>query len=428
MTGNSGTQIIGWMYCRPIILALGLFACEHAISEPQAFVGARLLTIEGPPINEGTLVVANGKISAIGPQGAIEIPPNARLIDVRDKVIMPGLVDTHSHAGEVSGADAESPIQPEVRALDSINIYDPGLRRALAGGITTINLLPGSSYLMSGQTVYIKLRNAETVESLSYRNDDGSIAGGMKMANGTNSRGDKPFPGTRAKSAALVRQAFVSARDYDPSKGRDLGMEALVEVLEGRRVVHHHANRHDDVVTVLRLQREFGFRVVLHHVADAHLIADEIAGSDVTASLIILDSPGGKLEAIDFRFQNAAALERAGVEVAFHTDDNVTDARLLLRMAALAVRGGMSREAALKALTIVPAAMLDLEHRIGSLQEGKDADLVVLSGDPLSVYTRVEQTWVEGIRRFDLTNPDDRLVAEGGYGALFPKPLQSKKY
>ena len=182
-----------------------------------------------------------------------------------------------------------------------------------------------------------------------------------------------------------------------------------------RRLVHHHTHRHDDVLTVIRIAKEFGFRVVLHHVSEAWKIADEIAEAGVPCSIISIDSPGGKLEAVDLLNVNGKALEDAGVPVAFHTDDYITDSRLLLRSAAFGVRYGMSREKALEALTLAGAKMLDLGDRVGSLEVGKDADFIILSGDPLSVYTKVEQTWVEGEKLFDRSNPDDAALATGGF-------------
>jgi imidazolonepropionase-like amidohydrolase len=331
----------------------------------------------------------------------------------------------------VEGGDRSAPIQPAVRVMDAINVLDPSLQRARAGGVTTVNIMPGSGHLMSGQTIYLKLRAGTTIDELFLLAEDGWIMGGMKMANGTNSRRDPPFPGTRAKSAALVRERYVAAQEYaqkveqaagDRSElpDRDLGMEALLEVLEGRRIVHHHTHRHDDVITVLRLQEEFGFRVVLHHVSEGGRVAEQIAEAGVPSSIILVDSPGGKLEAIHLVLENGAVMEQAGVKLAFHTDDYITDSRLFLRMAALAVRAGMSREGALRALTLAPAEMIDLGERVGSLTPGKDADFLILSGDPLSVYTRVLETWVEGEKLFDLSNDKDRTIAEGGYGVTTP--------
>ncbi len=392
----------------------------------QAFVGARLIPLVGPEIPSGILVVHEGVIAHLGPLDSTPIPAGADVRDVSGRVILPGLVDTHTHIGEVSGADSSEPIQPEVRVLDSIDVRDPGLQRAQAGGITTVNIMPGSGHLLSGQTLYLKLRDGGTIEELLIHTPDGRIAGGMKMANGTNSRRDPPFPGTRAKAAALVRERFVAAQEYaskladpDPEKrpARDLGLEALVEVLEGKRIVHHHTHRHDDILTVLRLREEFGLRVVLHHVSDAWKVAEEIARAGVPCSLIVVDSPGGKLEARDIRWENGRALVEAGAAVAFHSDDWINDSRLFLRSAALAVRAGMAREQALAALTLAAARMLELEQRIGSLEVGKDADFVLLDGDPFSVYTKVLETWVEGRKVFDRSDPEDRLWAVGGFGA-----------
>ncbi len=398
-----------------------------ARTPPTAFTGARILPIEGPEIARGVLVVRDGVIAHVGPLDVTPIPPDAVVRDVSGMVIMPGLVDTHSHLGGPWAADESAPIQPETRVLDSIDVLAPGFQRAQAGGITTANVMPGSGHLLSGQTLYLKLRDGRTIDDLLIRGEDGRAAGGIKMANGTNSRDEPPFPGTRAKSAALVRERYVQAREYqeklaraggDAEKpARDLGLEALVEVLEGRRIVHHHTHRHDDILTVLRLREEFGFRVVLHHVSDAWKVADEIAKARVPCSIIVVDSPGGKLEARDLRLETGAALERAGAEVAFHTDDWITDSRLFLRSAALAVRGGMSRAKALEGLTLAPARMIDLGERTGSLKVGKDADFIVLDGDPPSTYTKVVETWVEGVRVFDRARPEDRLWAVGGFGA-----------
>ncbi|MGE3313126.1 MAG: amidohydrolase family protein [Limisphaerales bacterium] len=412
------------------VLVAGMAACpgDDAL---VAFTGGLILPMSGPPIERGVMIVRNGRIAEIGPEGTA-IPAGARTNDVSGRVLMPGLVDTHSHVGSVAGGDGSSPIQPEVRVLDALDIRDPSLHRARAGGITTVNVMPGSGHLVSGQTLYLKLRNGRRVEDLLLTNRQGRIAGGLKMANGTNSRRDPPFPGTRGKSAALVREKFVAAQDYlakiERAKGdvsklppRDLTLEALGEVLAGDRIVQHHTHRHDDILTVLRLQKEFGFKVVLHHVSDGWKVADEIAAANVGCSIIVIDSPGGKLEARDVDWKTGGVLERAGVRVGFHTDDPVTDSRLFLRSAALAVRAGMSREGALKGVTLAGAQLLDLQDRVGSLEAGKDADFVVLSGDPLSVYTQVLETWVEGVKVFDRSDPADRLVATGGYGAGDPR-------
>jgi imidazolonepropionase-like amidohydrolase len=411
-----------------MIVLLGSGSIAAAQERPLAFVGADVLPISGPPISPGVVIVAGGTIAAIGPIASTVIPDGAERFDCTGQVIMPGLVDTHSHVGDGWGGDGSGPIQPDVRVLDSINVRDSGFRKARAGGLTTLNIMPGSGHLLSGQTTYAKLRKASTIDDFFIRDAAGKPLGGMKMANGTNSQKEPPFPGTRSKSAALVRQKFLKAQDYrrkmaeatdDPAKmpDRDLEMEGLLDVLEGRVVVHHHCHRADDIMTVLRLRDEFGFKVVLHHVSEAWKVADQLAKAGAACSVIVVDSPGGKIEAMDLSLATGAVLEKAGVPCAIHTDDPVTDSRLFLRTAGLAVRAGMSREKALEALTLAGAKMLALDGRIGSLDVGKDADLIVLSGDPLSVRTKVLQTWVEGRKVFDREDPDDRLYAVGGYGA-----------
>ncbi len=356
----------------------------------------------------------------------------ARRVDCTGQFIMPGLICTHSHIGGSFAADGSGPVQPGVRVLDSIDVRDSGFKRALAGGLTTLNIMPGSGHLTSGQTLYVKLRYGDggpsTIEDIMLRDDQQRSLGGLKMANGTNSMGQAPFPGTRGKSAYLMRQEFIKAREYhakrtsaggDDSKlpPRDLHLESLVEVLQGLRVVHHHTHRHDDIMTVIRLSREFNFRVVLHHVSEGWKVADEIAAAGVPCSMIMIDSPGGKLEARYLSMETGKILEQAGVRTAFHTDDPILDSRHFFRSAALAVRAGMSRQAALEGLTLAGAEMLDLQQRVGSLKPGKDADLILLDGDPLSVYSKVLETWVDGHRAFDRQNPQDRLYAVGGYGA-----------
>lgn len=413
------------------VAAAGAMALAN---RPFAFVNATLLPVSGPPIVRGVLVVQDGRITAIGPAGT-PIPPDAVVTDLAGKTITPGLVDTHSHIGGWGGADSRSPIQPDARIFDAINVKDSGFKRALAGGITTINIMPGSGHLLSGQTLYVKNRGGRTIDDLIIRDQGGWVMGGMKMANGTNPIGSPPFPGTRSKSMSLVRDHFVAAQEYkrkrdafrerlaakeakpEDAPAANLGMEAMCEVLEGKRIVHHHTHRADDIISVLRLQREFGFRVVLQHVSEAWKVADEIAAAKAPCSIIMIDAPGGKLEAVNLDWKNAVELEKRGVETCFHTDDSITDSRLFFRSAALGIRAGMSREGALNALTLAAARMMDLGDRVGSLEVGKDGDFVVLSGDPFSVYTKVLQTYVEGRKVFDRSDPKDYLYAVGGYGA-----------
>jgi len=420
-----------------VVFLLMLVACSvFAQEKPTAFVGAKIIPVVGQPIENGILIVHNGKITAIGDARTVRLVAGVQKIDAQGKVIMPGLVDSHTHIGGGAGADSSAPIQPEVRLLDSFNPRASSIQRAQSGGITTVNAMPGSGHVDSGQTLYLKLRDdANKVEDLLIYDQAGKYMGGIKFANGTNPiRATPPFPGTRSKAAALVREQFTKAQEYrekvrkagnDKSKlpARDLAMETLAEVLDGKRVVHFHTHRHDDILTAIRLHKEFGFRIVLHHVSEAWKVADEIAKAKIPASIIIIDAPGGKLEAVDVKMENGAALEKAGALTGFHTDDYITDSRFFLRSAAMAVRAGMSREKALYGLTMANAIMLDLDKRVGSLETGKDADFIVLSGDPLSVYTHVLLTYVDGKKVFDRADPKDYLTAVGGSGATDDKSV-----
>lgn len=397
-----------------------------------AFRGATVHPIAGPPIEDGVVVIRDGRIEAVGPAGEVRVPGDAEIRDVSGKVLLPGLVDTHSHLGQVSGGDRSGPLHPDVRALDGVDVHSTSFWRARAGGLTTLNVMPGSGHLMSGQTVYLKIRRDPTsIEDWLFCDDPvEGICGSMKMANGTNSMSGKPFPGTRAKSAALVRELFARAEAYaakraaaDDDDGktppRDLGLEAVAQILSRERRVQFHTHRHDDIATMLRMKREFGFDVVVQHGTESWMLADELAEAGVGVSFTLVDSPGGKEEILRMRMDAPALLERAGVEVSLNTDDYITDSRLFFRTGAIAVRHGMTREGALRALTLVPARQLGLDDRVGSLEPGKDADLVILDGDPFSVRTRVVETWVEGEQVYDASDPEHAKYADGGYG-VFP--------
>ena len=406
--------------------ALLMCSSSSLFAQTKAYKGAKIIPVAGSPIENGVLIIKNGKIEKVG-DSSTSIPPDAEVFDVTGKVIMPGLVDSHSHIGGGDGGDGSSPLHPDVRILDAIDVGADTFKKARAGGITSVNVMPGSGHLMSGQTAYLKLRaNPRTINDMLFVKDPtNEVAGGLKMANGTNSLRGGAFPGTRAKSAAMVRELFVKGQEYkakiDAAKGdkskipsRDLELETIVQVLEGKRTVHFHTHRHDDILTTLRLKEEFGFKLVLHHVSEGWKVAKEIAEAGVAASIITIDSPGGKMEAVDLIMETGGILEKAGVLVGYHTDDGITDSRLFLRSAAIGVRGGMSYEKAIESVTIANAKMLDIDKRVGTLEKGKDADFLVLSGDPLSVYTHVLQTWVEGVLVFDLSKADDAKYATGG--------------
>ena len=439
-------------------LASSWLCCVHVLTAradekpPQVFRGATVLTVTRGEIADADLVVRGGKIVAVGKRGDVEVPDAAAVYDVAGRIIIPGLVDTHSHIGiyprpsidaHNDGNEMTGAVQPGIRAMDAIWPGDPGIRMATAGGVTTANIMPGSGNAIGGQTLYVKLRSG-TLEQMMIV--PGRPEGGLKMANGENpkrSYGPKNQPpNTRMRLAALQREQFTKARDYQrkwqafrdaeaagdekkPQPERDLAMETLVEVLDRRRTVHFHSHRADDVMTVLRLADEFGFEVVLQHGTEAYKIADELAKRHVPVSLTIPDSPGGKAEVEDFIEEAAAILAQAGVKVAVNTDDYITESRFLLRTASIPIRGGLSEDLALKAITLWPAEMMHLDRQLGSIDPGKDADFVVLSGRPFSVYTQVLETYIDGVKVFDRATRDANY-AIGGFAlpdaATRPKP------
>jgi imidazolonepropionase-like amidohydrolase len=408
-----------------------------------AFKGATVHTAAGPKIDNGVLVVHKGKVVAVG-DASTAIPKGAKVIDATGKTIIPGLVDSHSHVAifgrpgvtaHADGNEGSGPVQSGLRALDAINPDDVSVRMALAGGVTCANVMPGSGNVIGGETLYVKFRGT-TVEEMRIVGD---VLGGLKMANGENPKNfnftrSKAPPGTRMKLAALQREQFVKAREYKkkrdaakkakdegketPEPERDVNLDALVEVLERKRTVHFHCHRADDLMSALRLAKEFDFEIVLQHATEGYRVAKELAARKVGVSLTLVDSPGGKLEVMGLMEENAALLAKAGVKVAINTDDPVTESRFYLRTGSIALRGGMTEEQALKALTIHPAEMLHLEKRVGSLEKGKDADFVVLSGAPFSVYTQVLQTYVDGKPRYDRTRHRDWTYQAGGFAVL----------
>jgi len=430
----------------PAVVALALvWLPTRGADDPSAAAGDKPLVFKNctlhtaaadAPVRAAVLVVAGGKIVYAGPAAAAPAPKDAVERDLGGAVVIPGLVDTHSHIGlwarpnvpaHSDGNEGSGPVQPGIRALDAIMPDDPGIRMATAGGVTVANIMPGSANVIGGQTLYVKLRG-RTVEEMRVtgRLPDGTeILGGLKMANGENPKGygrtKQQAPFTRMKVAALQRQEFVKAREYKTKRDagekveRDVALEPLVEVLDRKRTVHFHCHRADDLMTAVRIAEEFGFELVLQHATEGYRVADILAKKKIPVSLTLIDSPGGKAETIGILEENAAALEKAGVAVTINTDDSITESRFFLRTGAIAVRGGMSEAAALRALTLTAAKLLHLDHRLGSLEKGKDADFAVLSGPPFSVYTHVLETYIDGKKVFDAANKADIGYRDGGF-------------
>ncbi len=453
-----------WPVCGVIALSLGLVptavpaAGQSPKPKPAAkatlYFNATVHTGTGEkPIENGYLLVKGGTIAAVGagkPDADHPDAAGAEVVDLQGAVVIPGLVDTHSHIGLWSrpnvpansdGNETSGPVQPGLRAIDAINPDDPGIRMATAGGITTANIMPGSANVIGGETLYVKLRGGSVEQMrITGRLPDGTeIVGGLKMANGENPKGygknKQMAPFTRMKIAALQRETFQRAKEYKAKRDagqkvdRDVTLEALVEVLEKKRTVHFHCHRADDLMTAVRIAEEFGFEIVLQHATEGYRVADVLAKKTIPVSLTLIDSPGGKAETIGLLEENAAVLEKAGVAVAINTDDSITESRFFLHTGAIAVRGGMSEAAALKALTLTPARLLHLDHRLGSLEKGKDADFVVLSGPPFSTFTRVKQTYIDGVKVFD--EATDRAYRDGGFalpaGEKLPEPKRAEE-
>src|SRR5262245_54182851 len=458
------TKMLGWTVVVVGLGSFGLMAIEsfpqvepakphRAGDRPGVYKGARLHTVSGAVIDRGTMVVHKGKIADIGPADKVAIPEGAVVRDMTGRVIIPGLVDTHSHiaifnrpAGGLGGDGNEmtGPVQPGLRAIDAIHPNDPGIRMALAGGVTTANIMPGSGNAIGGQTLYVKLKgNLVDIMRLLSR----FILGGIKFANGENPigayGGKGQAPGTRMKVAALQREMLTKAQTYKrqwdnyrksvaagekaTEPERDINLEPLVEVLERKRTVHFHTHRADDIMTALRLSQEFNFEIVFQHCTEGYRVAAELAKAGAWVSLTLVDSPGGKPEVMGLLEENASILHKAGVKVAINTDDFITESRFFLRTGAIAVRGGLSEDTALKALTLHGAQMLHLDDRIGSLDKGKDADFVVLSGAPFSVYTRVLETYIEGEKMFDRDLHEDWTYQAGGFALADNKSRLPKK-
>ncbi|OPZ74229.1 MAG: hypothetical protein BWY80_00673 [Firmicutes bacterium ADurb.Bin456] len=369
-----------------------------------AFTGARILTMAGPPLEKGTVLVRKDKIVEV--REGLVVPPGAEVIDLTGKTILPGMIDAHSHLGIVEeiyreeGDDCNEntdPVTPHLRAIDAVNPADLGFRDALTGGVTTVVTGPGSANIIGGEMVALKTCGT-VVDDMIVR-----FPAGLKAALGENpkrsyGRDRKAAPATRLAAAAILRESLARAQDYlkKESPERDLKMEALGRVLKQEVPLRVHAHRADDIMTAVRIAGEFGVDLVIEHCTEGHLVAGKLAEKGIPVVIGPLLSNRAKVELQGITLGTASVLAKAGVRFAIMTDHPVVPVQYLALSAALAVKGGLSGERALKAVTIDAAAILGLEKRLGSLEPGKDADLVIWSGDPLDIASRVEQVYIEG--------------------------------
>jgi imidazolonepropionase-like amidohydrolase len=392
-----------------------------------AITNATVWTVSGKTIEGGTVVVKDGKITAVGKD--ISVPRRIEVIDAADGHVIPGIIDAHSHIAIEGGVNEGSLAVTSMVAIadvlnpDSISIY-----RALAGGVTSANLLHGSANPIGGKNQVVKLRWGADAEGLKFE----GAPPGIKFALGENPKrsnfrrpGVAPrYPQTRMGVMDVIREAFTEAEEYrkqwqayEAAKGssapaipprRDFELEALVEILEGERWVHSHCYRADEILQLMRLAEEYGFQIgTLQHVLEGYKVADEIAAHGAGASTFS-DWWGYKVEAYDAIPHNAALMTERGVLVSINSDSG-EEMRHLNQEAAKAIKwGGLSEVEALKLVTLNPAKQLLIDDRVGSIDVGKDADLVIYDGNPLEIRSVPQKTFIDGDLYFDLAADRDR--------------------
>ncbi len=389
-----------------------------------AITNATILTVSHGMIPRGTIVIRGGKIAAVGAD--VAVPEGAQVIDAAGRYVMPGIIDEHSHSAVEAINEGSNSVTAEVRMTDVIREDTPTIYWQLAGGVTAINVLHGSANTIGGQNAVLKLRWGLPVDSLFFE----GAPPGIKFALGENVKQsnfqpgpgrERRYPATRMGVEEVLRDAFTRAmayraewQQYEAARRalrrgqaepvpprRDLQLDALVEVMDGRRLVHAHCYRADEILMLLRVARDFGFRIAsLEHVLEGYKVADEIAAAGTGASTFS-DFWGYKLEAYDAIPYNAAIMTQRGVAVALNSDDNERARRLYQDAAKTLHYGGVSETDALKMITLNPARMLGVESRVGSIDVGKDADLAIFSGHPFAPASRVEMTLVDGRVFFD---------------------------
>ena len=357
---------------------------------------AHILPIVGDEIENGSLLLDQGKIAAIGTK--LPVPPEAEVIDAQGRLVTPGCIDAHCHVGldneamNWEGADFNEmvdPITPQMRAIDSINPLDEGLADAVQGGVTTVCTGPGSANVVGGTFAVIKLYG-KRVDKMILKDP-----AAMKCAFGENPKGcygknGNKAPMTRMGTAALLRELLFKARRYrdDKLSGKepafDMKLEAMLPVMAGEIPLKCHCHRADDILTAVRIAKEFGLRATLDHCTDGELIADELAEEDFPVFIGPSLGHKSKIELKNKSFTTPGVLNRAGLTVSIITDAPVIPLRYLPMCAGLAVNSGLDKAEAWKAITINPAVSLGVADRVGSLEPGKDADVVIWTADPLS--------------------------------------------
>lgn len=414
---------------------------EPLASSPVLIRGGTVMTAAGEEIEGGDVLLVDGRIESIGV--GLDVPDGATVIEAAGRFITPGIIDTHSHLGVYpspsvegmgEGNEATNPVTAEVWAEHGVWPQDPGFWRALAGGVTTLQSLPGSANLIGGRGVTLKLVPGRGVTDMMFP----GAPMGLKMACGENpkrvyaSRG----PSTRMGNVAGYREAFIRAEKYRERwdewlagdrradrPDRDLELETLAEVLRGNILIQNHCYRADDMLTMLELSHEFGFSIrSFHHATEAYKIRDRLAEENVGASVWV-DWWGFKMEALDGIPQNLALLTEAGARAILHTDSGL-EIQILNQNAARAMYAGRSvgidvtRDQALRWITLNPAWALGIDEETGSLEAGKAGDVVVWSGDPFSVYSRADQVFIDGAVVYDRSRTEGNPSSDFELGIL----------
>jgi len=407
-------------------LALGTPLTARSAASPDAppvilIQNATVMTVSHGIIEHGSILIRDGKIAEVGQ--AVRAPSGAQVINAEGQYVIPGIIDCHSHIA-VDGSVNEGSISVSSIAniAEVLNSDDPDIYRDLAGGVTTANILHGSANAIGGQTEVIKLRWGQPASKLPF---EGALPG-IKFALGENPKRSnfsvpgqpKRYPATRMGVEETIRAAFTEARDYKAAwdaynkkvaageknlipPRRDLRLDPLVEVLEGKRYVHSHCYREDEILMLLRVAREFGFKVrTFQHVLEGYKVADELAAAGSGASTFS-DWWAYKVEAYDAIPYNAAIMTRRGVIVSINSDDAEEATHLNQEAAKTMKYGGLSHLEALKLVTLNPAIQLGIDKRVGSIDVGKDADLAIYNHDPLSAYAVVQKTLIDGRVYFD---------------------------
>lgn len=401
-----------------------------------------MLTAAGQELSNASVLFRDGKVVAVG--ASVQAPSDAQVVDGTGKFVTPGIIDTHSHLGvyaapgtaaESDGNEATNPVTAEVWAEHSIWPQDPQIPLAIAGGVTVMQVLPGSANLIGGRSATVRLVPARTVQEMKFP----GAPYGVKMACGENPKRvyQNRGPSTRMGNMAGYRAAFIQAEQYrarwdkwlkdkkgDPP-GRDLRMETLAGVLRGEISVQNHCYRADEMAQMLDLAKEFGFKIrSFHHGIEAYKVADLLAANQTAAS-VWSDWGGFKMEAFDEILENAALVTNAGARAVIHTDSPDGIQRMNQDMAKAyyaGVRAGitLTRDQAIRWITANPAWVLGIEQLTGTLEAGKQADVVLWSGDPFSVYSKAEKVWNEGWLVFDRLDPKHQYKTDFNIGQTAP--------